>query len=134
MIALVVQISAAMATAIWAVALRGVSIDTQLSAFALAGIGAAIALWMRTPTSVPMQTASALALTLAAYQSLLYASFSPPGSSRAQVVVNLNFVAIMAYDALMGTETLTAMTALGGAIIIAATLCVVAATPPLTAP
>lgn len=132
--ATLVQGAAAAATAVWAVSLRGVSVDTQLGAFVATGAMAAVALLVRSPPVLFAPKVATLSLTLAVYQTLLHASFSPAEGLRAQVVINLNFVFILLYDAATGTETVTAATLLGSAVIVVATLCVAAGAPPTPTP
>ena len=129
--AIPVQLATAAATAVWAVALRGVSVDTQLAAFAVAGAMAAIALCLRAPQGVAVRPIATVALILMTYQSLLYVCFASLASCRrAQVVVNLNFILIFAYDSLIGTDTATASAVVGGVVVIVASLCIAAGTPP----
>ena len=97
------QLAAAVATAVWAIALRGVCVDTQLSVFVVVGLAAAAALCVCvTPKWCRSRPVVSLAVILATYQALLCASFASGNYRSAQVIVNLNFIFILAYDTITG--------------------------------
>lgn len=99
------SVAAALATAAWALAAAHASRREIFVAFVVAGfvaVGALVATQKEEgDTTIRKGVAGLLALILVVYQSLLALAFAADGA-RAQAVVNLNVVVVVAVTAWMG--------------------------------
>jgi hypothetical protein len=93
--------AAAFATALWAIHGRTASLQTFAAAFAIAGVGASVALAMGSTSAtilIDWHAAFFLAVLLTTYQFCLWVAFRF-GSPLVQAVVNCNVLIIIACDA-----------------------------------
>lgn len=99
---LVAGIMSAIATAAWAVCIRGASFETFAAAFLLVGACGGMRLLLQESVGVDWPHAVTMAIVLVGYQSVLLVAFRT-GLPTIQAIVNANVLFIVLIDALTGT-------------------------------
>lgn len=95
----------AIATAAWAVSVRGASFETFAAAFLLVGACSGTWLLLRGSAGVDWPHAVTMAIVLVGYQSVLLVAFRT-GLPTIQAIVNANVLFIVLIDTLTGTTVL----------------------------
>ena len=99
----------AIATAAWAISVRGASFYTFAAAFLLVGACSGIWLLLRGKNDVDWSHAAAMAIVLLSYQSMLLLALRT-GIQTMQALVNANMLFIVVIDAITGVTKFNSRT------------------------
>lgn len=116
---------AAAATAAWAITVRNSAIEVVVHAFAVVGLGCAVAAIYFCPVQPSITGTLTVSFMLASYQLLLFIAFTYGDAARAQAIVNTNFLLILMYDTWSGAQAFSLVAGCASAGIVLCTVVLV---------